>query len=327
MDISPAVLRLILGANNVFALPDRAGLTLIDAGPDYDGSWLKLESELALHGFASTHVHTVLLTHHHLDHAGLAKRWQAQGARVLAGRGDAYTLAMDAADRERERALARATLIQHGVPPELVAPPPDIAGRESRWPSALRMTAVHADGLLDDGDVVATADRAMRVIACPGHTPGTVMLLDITSGAVFTGDHILPRTVPTTGIQFDDDCRRPSLPAYLRSAVDCGPRIIATGGIARPHPQPAYPGHGEPIADLHEAAAWTAKFLEQRARRLLAHLRRGPGTAYAIATRVFPRLDRRHVRPVMAETLGLLDLLAERGLAHSEDAGSLTVWC
>jgi glyoxylase-like metal-dependent hydrolase (beta-lactamase superfamily II) len=325
MDTPPAILRLVVGANNVYALPDRAGLTLIDAGPDYDGSWEVLRAALAAQSFSPADVHTVVLTHYHLDHAGLAARWQTQGARVLAGRGDASALAMGDAARARERTLVRTTLIRHGVPSELVMLPPD-AARDPRWPAILRTTAVNADGLLDDGDILATADRPLRVIACPGHTPGTVMLLDRVSGAVFTGDHLLPRTVPTAGIQFDGDRRRPSLPSYLCSVVACGPRILAAGGVAPPRERPAYPGHGEPIADLHEAAAWTARTLEQRARRLLVQVRHGPGTAYAIARRIYPRLDHRHLRPVMAETLGLLDLLAERGLSRADASGTTIVW-
>jgi glyoxylase-like metal-dependent hydrolase (beta-lactamase superfamily II) len=326
VDTDPDIYRLVVGANNVYALPDRAGLTLIDAGPDFEGSWGVLSTALSAHGFAPADVHTVVLTHHHLDHAGLAARWQAQGARVLAGRGDADTLAMDAADRGRERVLIRATLMQHGAPRELVEPSAAARHRASDRPSALRMTALQADGLLDDGDVVAAANRRLRVIACPGHTSGTVMLLDEAGGAAFTGDHILPRTVPTPGIQVAAGRRRPSLPEYLRSVVECGPRSVAAGGAAPPHRQPAYPGHGDPIADLQAAASWIARSIEQRARRLLAHLRRGPGTAHDIARRVYPRLDHRHLRPVMAETLGLLDLLAERGLARADDTGTTVIW-
>ena len=80
------------------------------------------------------------------------------------------------------------------------------------------------------------------------------------------------------------------------------------------------------MADVHAAAAWTARTLEQRARRLLVQLRRGTGTAYVIARRIYPRLDLRYLRPVMAETLGLLDLLAERGLSRADESGTTIVW-
>jgi glyoxylase-like metal-dependent hydrolase (beta-lactamase superfamily II) len=149
-----------------------------------------------------------------------------------------------------------------------------------------------------------------------------MLFVDSITGAVFTGDHILPRMAPTTGIQFDGERRRPSLPAYLASLKLT--RDLRPTGITGP--VRAYPGHGEPIAELRDEVDWTVRFLEQRARRALAALRGGPATAYDLALRMFPHLGPRHVRPVMAETLGLLDLLAERGQAVADETAPLVVW-
>lgn len=318
---SGALLRLTLGTNNLYAQPDSAGLTLIDAGPDYEGAWEELDRQLRTAGFAPAAVHTVLLTHHHLDHAGLAARWQRQGARLLIGRADAAALAMDDAERQAERVLARAELLRHGVPPEALTGGGSVGERFTRWPSPLRMTATAADALLDNGDRIGR-ERVLRIVACPGHTPGTLLALDEASGAVFTGDHVLPRMAPTSGIQFVDGVRRPSLPAYLASLQRVLPHPAAANGptIA------AYPGHGEAIADLHEAAAWAIRLLEQRARRTRSQLQQGPGTAYELARRMFPHLGPRHLRPALAEALGLLDLLAERGQAHVDDSEAVTLW-
>ncbi|MNW59251.1 putative metallo-hydrolase YflN [compost metagenome] len=41
-----------------------------------------------------------------------------------------------------------------------------------------------ADVLLNDGDIVGS----LRVIASPGHTPGSISLLDVRSGALIVGD-------------------------------------------------------------------------------------------------------------------------------------------
>ena len=340
------ILPLSLGTNLLYALPGPAGVTLVDAGPDYEGAWEELLAQLAAHGIAPADVRTVLLTHAHLDHAGLAARWQAHGARILIGRADAPALALDDAAREHERALARRELLRHGVPPDLLvesrapeparppalprgngAPPGSAAPptaaltdlrRYTRWPSALRMTPLRPDGLLDDGQLVKACGRGLRVVACPGHTPGTVLLLDEATGALFTGDHVLPRMAPTSGIQFEGGRRRPSLPRYLESlhaARRLAPRVTAV-----------YPGHGGAIADLAEAVDWAVRLLEQRARRLAAKLHRGPGTAFDVAVRMFAHLRPPRLRPVIAETLGLLDLLAERGQAAAEETPERVVW-
>jgi glyoxylase-like metal-dependent hydrolase (beta-lactamase superfamily II) len=313
-----AVIRLTLGTNNVYALPSGAGVTLIDAGPDYAGAWDELLAQLALHGITPDVVHTVLLTHAHLDHAGLAARWQAAGSRILIGRGDAAALALDGAAYEEERALARRELLRHGVPPGALAVRPARGERYTRWPAPLRTTPVHADGILDHGACAGDRSRPLRVIVCPGHTPGTLLFLDRQGGALFTGDHILPRMAPTSGIQFDGPRRRPSLPTYLASLHAARP---LAGHVAV-----TMPGHGEPIDDLGEAVDWTIRLLEKRANRLLVRLRQAPGTAYALALRLFPHLGPRHLRAVIAECIGLLDLLAERGQATADESTEPVVW-
>jgi len=311
-----AVLRFVLGTNNVFAVRDACGALLVDAGPDYAGAWEDLCAQLHAHGLAPNAIHTVVLTHAHQDHAGLAARWQAAGARIYAGRADAPALALDPAARELERARGRAELLRQGAPLDALTAPTGAGERYTRWPAPLRMTAVRPDILLDHGTTAGTHGRALRVVAAPGHTPGTLLLLDGTGGAVFSGDHLLPRMAPTSGIQFTQGRRHPSLPAYLASL-----RAVRDLPAAR-----VYPGHGEPFADLGEAVDWTIRFLEQRARRTLVALRRGPGTTYELALRLFPHLTPRHLRPVLAETLGLLDLLAERGLAIASDTGEPVRW-
>jgi glyoxylase-like metal-dependent hydrolase (beta-lactamase superfamily II) len=313
-----SAVRLVLGTNNVYALPDGAGVTLVDAGPDYHGAWEELLAQLVANGYAPQDVHTVLLTHDHLDHAGLAARWQAVGARVLIGREDAASLAADDRAREEERIRARRELVRHGVPPQALSVRPARGERYTRWPAPLQMTPVQPDGVLDDGDCIGRGDHRLRVVACPGHTPGTVLLLDESTGACFTGDHVLPRMAPTSGIQFDGERRRPSLPAYLVSlhkARRLADRVTTV-----------LPGHGDPLDGLAEAVDWTVRLLEQRARRTLARLREGPATAYELAKRMFPHLGPRHLRPTMAEIIGLLDLLAERRLAAAHATEERVTW-
>ena len=83
----PAAIR--LGDNAIYALRLAAGgVLLVDAGPDFEGAWESATEQAAAHGFAPSDVRTVLLTHGHIDHAGLAHRWAEAGATVLAGAAD-----------------------------------------------------------------------------------------------------------------------------------------------------------------------------------------------------------------------------------------------
>ena len=72
-----------LGSVNLWLL-EGDPLTLVDAGPANSAALTALEKGLAEHGFALADIEQVLLTHHHLDHAGLAR--DDQGALGSNGR-------------------------------------------------------------------------------------------------------------------------------------------------------------------------------------------------------------------------------------------------
>ncbi len=320
--VTPLIIQ--LGANNVYLLRGTDGALCIDAGPDYEGAWQELTVQLAAHGLDVSDVRAVILTHAHPDHAGLAARWQAAGVPVYAASGDAHALALDRDEREALRERTAAALITHGVPEPLArvgvaggrrspgtpashgARALDRAGEHRlRWPGPLRMTPLRPDVLLYDGAEIAAADLRLHAIACPGHTPGTVVLHNRATGDLFTGDHLLPRMVATVGIQFQGPHRWPSMPPFIRSLT----RLLKHRGAR------VWPGHGAPIEDAAAAAAWSLRSLERRAARIRQRLAAGPATAYDLAVGLFPHLPPHHLYAVMAETIGLLDWLVERGEA------------
>lgn len=317
-------LRLRLGANNVYVVMGGAGAVCIDAGPDYDGAWQDVIAQLAAHGLGPGDVRAVILTHAHLDHAGLAWRWRRHGACILAGRGDEPALGRGEDERRTLRELAAALLAGHGVPDEHLrdrAPGRAVSrytDEEGRWPAPLRMTPIVPDRLLGDGDTVTDGGVSLSIIACPGHTRGTVLVRDERGGGVFTGDHVLPRTVATVGIQFRGRDRWPSMPAFVRSLEGIRDRVSPG--------TPGWPGHGDRIADMPAAAAWSLRYLERRAERVRRRLAGGPATAYAVAAALFPHLSSAHTWPVMAEIIGLLDWLHERGEVVEEREGGRVVF-
>lgn len=314
----PEPLRLTLGANNIYLLRDGSDALLVDAGPDYAGAWEALIAQLGQHGITPADVRQVVLTHYHRDHAGLAARWQAEGARIIGGRDDAPQLLHQPADRQLLRERAAAVLAHNGVAREQAwwsIPAREGAGDHraadghGAWPGQLRITPLAPDVLVDGGDCITLGGRLLTVTACPGHTPGSILLQDERGGDVFTGDHLLPQQVATVGIQFRDRERWPSMPPFVRS-------LEQTRALAG---RRALPGHGEPVADTGDAASWSLRYIERRLTRIQRRLAGGPATAYEIVQALFPRHQPEHLVTLMTEVIGLLDLLHERGQARTVD--------
>jgi glyoxylase-like metal-dependent hydrolase (beta-lactamase superfamily II) len=138
------------------------GLAIID--PGYTGTFravLRFVKEQALGP-----IDWVILTHHHIDHAGAAfALCQATGARLALHRDDAPYL-------RPGRPRNRMTL--WGMAERLPA-------RLARYVVA---TSTGEARLLEDGDVIS----GLTVVHGPGHTPGSICLHSRSESALFLGD-------------------------------------------------------------------------------------------------------------------------------------------
>jgi glyoxylase-like metal-dependent hydrolase (beta-lactamase superfamily II) len=326
-----AVLPIALGANWLYALPSSEGLLLVDAGPDYPGSWDELVAQLDVHGYAVGDVRRVVITHAHVDHAGLAARWQELGAEVCGSADEVERFGAGMSVGWYDADLVLRLLDDYGVPEERLgtlretfpptqerleamrrAPPETLPSQ--RWPGMLWATPFQPDRVLREGDVVAVGERSLRFVPTPGHTPGDSVYYEEARGALFSGDHLLPRITSTPGIHFHHhryEERMRSLPEQARSLE----RVRALGA------RQLYPGHGDATADVAGVAERTMAHRTKRQQRILRYAQREPSTPYAVLTRFFPHLPDRRLRQAMAEVVGQIDALVEAGLVEerSED--------
>ena len=313
-----SIIPIALGANWIYALPSREGLLLVDAGPDYPGVWEELSAQLDVHGYRPEGVRGVVVTHAHVDHCGLAARWQSLGAEVWGSAEEVEGFGLGLAIGWRNAEFVLRFYAEYGVPVNVVErmrerwkplPPSAISARvNKRWPGLLSGTPFRPDRLLRDGEEVRVGERRLRFVATPGHTPGDSVYYEEAGGSLFSGDHLLPRITPTTGIHFPTNRyeeRMRSLPAYSRSLE----RVRALGA------RHLYPGHGEETADIEGVAERTAAHHRRRQGQIRDLLRDGPLTPYEILRKIYPHLPEGRLRQGMAEIVGQIDALVEAGMA------------
>jgi glyoxylase-like metal-dependent hydrolase (beta-lactamase superfamily II) len=189
------------------------GLAVID--PGYTGSHPAVLRFLAAHGWRPADLQWVILTHHHVDHAGaVLELCRLSQARLAVHVNDAPYLA---AGRPRER------LTFWGLAEWLPA-------RVARF----LVSGADVARALHDGDVVA----GLRVIHAPGHTPGSICLWSEADSALFLGDVLNNER----GLRFPPW----TVNRNRRQARHAPGRLL---GLAYEH---AYFGHGQPI---HQGAS------------------------------------------------------------------------
>jgi glyoxylase-like metal-dependent hydrolase (beta-lactamase superfamily II) len=291
-----------LGSVNVWLIRGEP-LTLVDTGPSNDGAFAALEQQLAEHGVAVEDLELVLITHHHLDHSGLAARIKERsGAQIGAHRG---TARWGSAYHERAAQEHRFTLElieAHGVPEHV------LAGSWSFFDYIVReSTNFETDRVLRDGDRIRAGDRTLRAVFRPGHSTTDTLFVDDASGDAFVGDHLLAtitsgaELMPT---ELPGDERRRGLLEYLGNLRKTGAMQLAT----------CYPGHGPTIDDHRTLIDERMAFHAERLDLIRGHVDDGCATAFDIARRLWSD-EVAETQTVLAiwEVVGHLDILVNRG--------------
>ena len=176
------------------------GITVIDPGIDGDENLERLVAHLETIGCSGADLRSVVATHLHHDHLGLAARLRTEfGVPVAVGRAEQEAMFRLAEQSTRQVETMDARTLGWGVPPEfhdeLHRYAVDFTERSARDGTALK-----ADLLLDDGDLLDVPGRRIRVLDTPGHTPGHIALRDEDDLLLFTGDHLLPSMFPGIGL-------------------------------------------------------------------------------------------------------------------------------
>jgi glyoxylase-like metal-dependent hydrolase (beta-lactamase superfamily II) len=169
-----------------YAIEDAAGsIHLIDAGGLTTEHFDALAAGLADVGHSIDDVASVTVTHLHPDHLGLA---------------------------ERLRAASGAAIALHRVEQaSVLSPPADLGDLLDEWAvprdrraelvdRPLPVGPVTADVLLSDGDQLALTGRELTVVHTPGHTAGSICIMDAAERLLFTGNHLLPDQFPGIGV-------------------------------------------------------------------------------------------------------------------------------
>lgn len=179
-----------------YVLVDSGGrIHLVDPGWGSDHNLAQLERSLAAIGFGLADVASVIATHHHPDHLGIAGRLrEISGARVIMSTIEFAVLERQLAPETRDRAAYEAMLDSWAVPAERR---PELRAQFDRpaW-----LEPVVPDLGVAEADVLALDGHDLLVVATPGHTGGHICLVDDRRGLIYTGDHVLPQIYAGVGI-------------------------------------------------------------------------------------------------------------------------------
>jgi glyoxylase-like metal-dependent hydrolase (beta-lactamase superfamily II) len=301
---------------NVYVLRDGDGYVMVDSGhplgDETASSWDLLGRQLAAIGASPAALHTVVVTHGHPDHYGLAHQLRDRfGARVWLHAREVDYVHHRFVDRDAAPRVLSAWLRRYGVPAE------EADHLSTVSPESAHLTAAAPDRLLEGGEDLAVGEHRFVVQWTPGHTPGHICLLEPRAGLYFCGDHILPTVSPNVSLH--PHVEGNPLQNYLDSL-----RTTAASDVRL-----ALPGHGDPMPDVAGRAAGLLRRQLDRRDDLLRLMTPAPQTPYELAAQVWATSRptswsqfRGYLRRNAVGTLAAhLELLAEDGLVERVDDG------
>lgn len=240
------------------------GVHVIDPGWGLADNVELLERGFQIAGFSFDQVRSIVSSHLHPDHTGLAG--------MIRTRSGAPLLVHSIEREAMESGFASSLMIDMIKKLRTWGMPRRERRRLFRdlWRQRANraLLNVTADGVLEDGDLLNIPGRTIRVIHTPGHTEGSICLHDEGARTVFTGDTLLPMIFPGIGLGVAAS-GSPNVNPLARYFASLD--RLAVLDVDRVHP-----GHGYSFAGLAARCAETVAHHEKRSEEVRLIIGRNP---------------------------------------------------
>jgi glyoxylase-like metal-dependent hydrolase (beta-lactamase superfamily II) len=290
-------------------------LTLIDCGVKTDDAYTALVEGLRALGHNISDIERLLITHHHIDHIGLAQRIvEESGAEIWCHPQTVPWIENPVEARKALQDYVVPIFYQGGVPKSVM----DTIIAVDDYLLTLA-GEVKADKTVEEGQSIELVGQQWEVYHTPGHAGDLICLYQPALKALLASDHLLKDVSSNPLIEAPhqpDEPRPRRLLDYMREMERIANLDIVT----------AYPGHGTPFHNIPELVEKRLGLHAKRAEMLYSLFDGQPRNLYELARLMFPKTHETQMYLMLSEVLGHIDILERDGRLDCEIRDDILYW-
>ncbi len=284
---------------NSYLIPEKNGYTMIDPGLRTDEAIAVWEQVLKQYGISWSAITSIIVTHQHPDHYGLAGYVQERsGAPVyMSSRSHSYALRLWGVNSDYASGLHQ-LFRAYGMPVELLKAIEDnLATFVDRVSPQPKVTYIEV------GEKLQLGGMSWELIETQGHAYGQLCFYQPDRAWMICGDQVLPHITPNVSVVPGEE------PDPLHDF------LTSLEHLKSYHVQLAFPGHRDPFTLFEERIHELQQHHERRLQRMIDMLAEEPRNAFDLCEALFGnrlRLNPHNLRFAMSETLAHLFYLELR---------------